>query len=354
MYRRAADNELEDTVAHKASTAELNPKISEKFLRAQERRNPDSYRSEYMAEFVGSGASFIDFSRIDLSTPAPIARPVDATRWVCGMDPGFARDPYGYALVGRTRSGQLVLGPVGAIKADGAFGGVIDEIATHAKHYRSAKPVTDQFCQAAVVEYFERQHGLKVTVNTMDAKTKTDAYQALRTALYDGSLTLPDHPDLIAELKRLRTRYTPGSAAVENPRVAGSHGDVAQALALAVGELGGSEGESNVWMRYVVGQMRREGTPLPPSAIDFAQDHGMFDEPSSSAPTLPNSPHPVAATGVDPSERREWNAGPYACKHEWRLIEPGVEGCCADCRVKRETEEVWQQRLATQHDQDED
>jgi hypothetical protein len=40
----------------------------------------------------------------------------------------------------------------------------------------------------------------------------------------------------VQELRRLRTRYLAGHAAVVNPRVGGSHGDMAQALALAVME----------------------------------------------------------------------------------------------------------------------
>jgi hypothetical protein len=75
-----------------------------------------------------------------------------------------------------------------------------------------------------------------VKVNTMTAQTKTAAFQQLRASLYDGSLRLPDHPALIAELRRLRTKFTAGSAAILNPRVGGSHGDMAQALALAVHE----------------------------------------------------------------------------------------------------------------------
>ncbi len=52
-----------------------------------------------------------------------------------------------------------------------------------------------------------------------------------------SGLELYEEPDLVAELRRLRTRYAAGRASVENPRVGGSHGDIAQALALAVYEL---------------------------------------------------------------------------------------------------------------------
>jgi hypothetical protein len=39
---------------------------------------------------------------------------------------------------------------------------------------------------------------------------------------------------LLAELGRLRTKYAAGSSSVVNPRVGSSHGDLAQALTIAV------------------------------------------------------------------------------------------------------------------------
>ena len=68
----------------------------------------------------------------------------------------------------------------------------------------------------------------------MTAATKTGAFGELRSLIYTNELELPDHPELIRELRRLRSRYTAGSASVVNPRVGGSHGDMAQALAIAV------------------------------------------------------------------------------------------------------------------------
>jgi hypothetical protein len=51
--------------------------------------------------------------------------------------------------------------------------------------------------------------------------------------VYAHELELYSHADLLGEMRRLRTRYSAGHAAVINPRVAGSHGDLVQGLALA-------------------------------------------------------------------------------------------------------------------------
>jgi len=93
--------------------------------------------------------------------------------------------------------------------------------------------VTDQFAAKAVVERLQRA-GLAVKTEAMTASSKTAIFSELRARLYDGTLELYEHPDLLAELRRLRTRFTAGAAAVVNPRVGRSHGDLAQATALAV------------------------------------------------------------------------------------------------------------------------
>ena len=111
---------------------------------------------------------------------------------------------------------------------------VICEVAAVCQRYRAAV-VTDQYCAPQVVEALTR-FGLAVSTRPMTASSKTEAFGELRARLAAGSLELYEQPDLLAELRRLRTRFTAGNASVVNPRVGGSHGDMAQALALAVVE----------------------------------------------------------------------------------------------------------------------
>jgi hypothetical protein len=172
---------------------------------------------------------------------------------VAGLDPAFSSDPFGLALVGRDPLGgeRLVLGLARAWRPSRRKGGsfeerravedaVLGEVAGVCLRYR-ARVVTDQYAAPAVVDFLRRR-GLSVTSIAMSAGTKTAAFAELRARLYSGSLELYDEPSLIAELRRLRTRHTAGQAAVVNPRVGGSHGDMAQALALAVWEHGQAGG----------------------------------------------------------------------------------------------------------------
>ena len=235
LWTRANDGELQDAHAEHATTAQVNPTIAEAFLELEQARDPDSFRAEYLAEFTSSGDAFIDFDRIDVAG-VPTGGPKAARTWVAGLDPAFAKDPFGVALVGRTTDGMLICGPVRAFRARGEFAGPVDEVARIAKEYH-ARAVTDQFSSAAVLDRLRNTRGIGVRVRNMTAQSKSEIFQALRARLYDQSLLLPDNPGLVAELRRLRTKYSSGQASVVNPRVGGSHGDMAQALAMAVYEL---------------------------------------------------------------------------------------------------------------------
>ena len=108
---------------------------------------------------------------------------------------------------------------------------MLAEVAEVCKHY-GARVVTDQYAAPAIVSRLS-EAGLAVSTIAMTAASKTSAFGELRARLNTNSLELYPELTLLAELRRLRTRYTAGSAAVVNPRVGGSHGDMAQALALA-------------------------------------------------------------------------------------------------------------------------
>jgi hypothetical protein len=124
---------------------------------------------------------------------------------------------------------------VEARKARGDFAGPLDHVAELADSY-AARVVTDQYAAPAVLDRL-RSAGLSVREHAMTAATKTAIFAELRARLYGGDLELYQYPPLIGELRRLRTKFTAGQAAVVNPRVGGSHGDIAQALALATYEL---------------------------------------------------------------------------------------------------------------------
>jgi hypothetical protein len=226
-------------------------------LARERERDPEGFRSEYLAEFVGGGAAYLDPERVaDAVADRGELLPDQATGWVAGLDPGFASDPLGLALVGRVPPDltqlpatlpappdRLVLGLARAWKPArhkatsfeerrAVEDRVVAEVADVCLRYRAAV-VTDQYLAPAVVDALRRR-GLDVWATPMTAASKTAAFGELRARLYGGTPELYPEPTLIAELRRLRARHAAGQASVVNPGVGGSHGDLAQALALAV------------------------------------------------------------------------------------------------------------------------
>lgn len=262
LYEQALSGELASARAHHAPSAEVNPTIEAEFLTAEELRDPDAFRQEYLAEFTGSGDAYLDMARFEIAERGPL-EPAYGKGWVVGLDPAFSRDPFGVAVVGRDPENRrrLLVGHVDAIDARGDFGGPLETVIALADEF-GARVVTDQYAAPAVLERLRRA-GLAVREHAMTAATKTAIFAELRARLYAGDLEVYRHPPLVAELRRLRTKFTAGQAAVVNPRVGRSHGDIAQALALATFELrrGGGAGRrksrSGGVDRNVLGEAQR-------------------------------------------------------------------------------------------------
>jgi hypothetical protein len=247
LHQRAHSGELEDAVAFHAPTAAMNPTIPVTFLEQERARDPQGFAQEYEAEFAAGGAAFLDPERIaDAVADRDELSPRQATEWIAGIDPAFSRDPFALAIVGRDRSAhRLVLGLVRRWLPGRGRGqsfeerrqvedATLAEVAEICRLY-NAPVVTDQFAAPAVVNRL-RAAGLSVRSVPMTASSKTAAFSELRARLNAGELELYEEPVLLAELRRLRTRYTAGQAGVVNPRSGESHGDEAQSVALAVWE----------------------------------------------------------------------------------------------------------------------
>ncbi len=249
FYRRATSGELPDVIAQHATTAEANPTIDAGFLEQERARDPESFKAEYEAEFVGSGGAFLDPADVSAAVVDRGELPAEASsKWVCGLDPSFSSDPFGVCVVGRDleEPRRLVVAaarswrprrrkPRSLEEARAVEDEVLAEVAALCSVY-GGHAVTDQYKAQGVADRLRRL-GVSVRVVTMSAASKTAVFRELRARLVAGELELYPEQQLLTELRRIRARFTSGRAAVEIPRVGGSHGDVAQALALAVWEL---------------------------------------------------------------------------------------------------------------------
>jgi hypothetical protein len=246
LHRQALSGELEDACAWQETTQAMNPTINADWLAAEERRDPVSFRSEYGAEFVGSGGKLFDPAAIDAAVSLPgELRPQDGTAWVAGLDPAFSSDPFGLVLVGRVPGDgrRLVVGlvrswrpsprkPASLEQTREIEDTVLAEVAQTIELF-GARAVTDQYKAAGVVDRLQR-HGIAVRTEAMTAPMKDAAFAFLRGRLNEGSIELYEHTQLLRELRSVSTRYTAGRSSVVLPRIGSSHGDLAQALAIAV------------------------------------------------------------------------------------------------------------------------
>jgi hypothetical protein len=275
LYRKVTAGEIPDAIAFHAATAQANPTITAEFLEQERTLDPEAFAAEYEAKFTGGGRVFLDPALIsdavvDRGEVPPTTAEVG--HWITGLDPSFASDPFGVAVVGREatlrRPQRLVTAAVRGWRPErqkpkslqeerAREDKVLAEVAEFCLGY-GGSAVVDQFKAAGVTERLRRL-GVAVRVMNMTAHTKTAIYQELRARLTASDLELYPEPQLLAELRRIRTRYGPGRAQVEIPRLGGSHGDLAQALALAVYEHRGQGYETGGEYDWLLRQLGPSG-----------------------------------------------------------------------------------------------
>jgi hypothetical protein len=251
LFGKVSRGEISNAVAHQATSAEANPMLDSEFLEAEKIRDPDGFALEYEARFVGGGRLFLDEADITAAIVDRAELPPDAApTWVCGLDPSFSSDPFGLAIVGRDRMdpNRLLLAlarawtparrkPRSLEEQRSVEDAVLAEVAEVCARY-GGQAVTDQYKAAGVVDRLRRL-GVSTRSIPMTEVTKTDAYRETRARLVARELELYPEPQLLSELRRIRSRFAAGRARVEIPRIGGSHGDIAQALALGVYSLRG-------------------------------------------------------------------------------------------------------------------
>jgi hypothetical protein len=244
LYRLIEKGDLENAVVAHASTLEARPGFATAALELERQRDPEGYRSEYLAEFVAAGGAFLDAARVAvMAVRADELAPREVVDPIAAIDLGFIADSTALCIVGRDRGNRdrlrLVLarswrpdlGPLG-------FTPTLDEIADVCLAHGVRRVFTDQHSATAAVEHLARR-GLRATAVPTTAQSKSQMFADLKTRLYGGGLELYEQPELLAELRRIETVTTPGSATVRIRRLGSSHGDLATALALGVSKLRG-------------------------------------------------------------------------------------------------------------------
>jgi hypothetical protein len=233
-------------------TWKVNPTIDEAEYERERAILGSAFEAEYEAQFLAGATSMLSEDEIRACVGgAGELSPQEGTDWVCGADFAWRRDRSAAVIVGRDfKDPERLL--VAAVRSwSPAASGEYADVARHqsevlagvaqlARQY-GARTYCDTYESSAVSARLA-SHGISVETVATGAGVKGAMYRELAAKVRLEQITLPEHPLLIGELRRLKLSYRSGGVTVENPRAEGGHGDVAAATAMAVFNLSAESG----------------------------------------------------------------------------------------------------------------
>ncbi len=237
LYDRAGKEEIDDFHITRAATQTMNPKVSDRVIARATRRDAESARVEYYAEFSDPVANYLDGEAITRAVD-PGRRRVekpDGAGYVMAIDPATMGDRYAFVICHRDEAGvkyhdysHIMKPPVDPNAAE-------DLLFDLDRRFKPSRILCDT---ASTVERLKGQlYNLEYTPFTRPMKLRI--YGALKESLNLGKLVLYPDEDLIDELRALQIRNGVDIAAPKAGRV--KHDDLADCLALCVDALGGDD-----------------------------------------------------------------------------------------------------------------
>jgi hypothetical protein len=204
-------------------------------------RDPDNAAREFDCDTsIGGGETYFDataIARATDATPLPIPR-VAHHQYAAGADFGFRSDSSAIVVASFDGSVYRVAASLELRPRKGEPlkpSSVVATFAELAKQYGVSGLVSDAHYREAIAEALE-EHGLYILDAPTGQAGKTETFARVRSVLNEGRLRLPDDARLLAQLRDVRSKPTPGGgmSIVQPRRSGGGHGDVASALVLAV------------------------------------------------------------------------------------------------------------------------
>lgn len=217
LGQQARSGQFPEMLFVQRTSQEMSPIMAgqAKLLAQKEAQNPESYRQEYLAEWVDGSSSYLAAEDVlaCVQKGRTILRPVDKVRYVAAIDPAFTADNFSLA-VGHKQGGQIVIDGVWVWHRRG-YENTLSEVAAILKLYRCAEVRTDQHASEPIREGLARRQ-IHARYEPWTSETKSAAYTTLKVALNSRLIDLPDDKDLISELCGLQVKAT----ATNFPRIA--------------------------------------------------------------------------------------------------------------------------------------
>jgi hypothetical protein len=223
------------------SSQEMNPTISSSDLEKEQRRNEEHYRREYLAVFTDSISAWIDPEILDAAVVRgrrELPRVGDAI-YVAALDPATRHNDFALAIAHRSPDRTITVDRLdawtGTTKAPLQIKAVLVEIKSKLDDYGIMSAVGDQFCSDPISQDL-LELGVTYKISSFGAQTRAKIFTNLKHLLIQGKIRLPDHPELLRQLRNLREERTDRGQIDIRP-TGGMKDDLAVAVALAATEL---------------------------------------------------------------------------------------------------------------------
>lgn len=344
IYSRA--DELEDWFVTKATSRELNPRISERTVSAALRKDAEAGAAEYLSEFRDPCEAFLASEAIDQAIDPSLreASQADGKKtYVMAIDPALMTDRYGFAIAHRFEN-TIILDYVRALKPPVDPNQAEELLLELNKKFHPYRI----YCDTASTTERLRGKLPTLTYSPFTRPLKLKIYGSLKEALNLGHLVLYNHPELIEELKALQIRNGNDIAAPKAGRV--KHDDLADCLALVVSDLVEAGSWSGVgWVPDPFEVVDADDNAnIEPGYLKTIQDWEMeAGKPYNGRWHIHAQPHPEGVTWQNCPHR---NQGCLACYQESKpLLDQDAEFWREYRESRPENPEPWRMQLERPH-----
>jgi hypothetical protein len=275
-----------DTLVWQASTALMTPRIDPQELLREQQADPIAFAREYLAELTsGDTTSFLPGPDIEMAVREWRELAPDATSFYVGaLDASglSGGDIFSFGIASSGDEGMIVSVLRGWKRTPAAE--VCDEISALCKQFRISAVEGDQYSHTFLAELL-RQRGISLHQLTFTQQSKAEIYFDLKYRLSQGKIALPNHAEMVRQLRALQSQRSSGGAyKIGAPRSSGAHDDYPTVVALLANRV-----------------KRSSRKFIPPSVFEVRVGSSLSQPRPSHMPPPPLEPVPWTDTheGVD-------------------------------------------------------
>jgi hypothetical protein len=224
---------------------EQAPWITPEVIEAARRSlSPLKFRAEYLGEWIAAGNSYFDRDDIDACVcPFEMTRDGGGAPATMGLDWGKAADRSAIAVCGLLDDHGVNGRPVVVLAycetARRDYSAQCDEVEAVAAGWKDLRIFSESVGVGAMPTERVRQRLPQHRVEPVrtSAKSKEDAYGKLALMLSERAIVLPDHPELIKQLKGIVAAPRPSGGLRIEARTESLHDDLPDAVTMALAGL---------------------------------------------------------------------------------------------------------------------